>query len=87
VPTWLMQSRMWRHGTRQLTRSELGRMAFPWFSRGGWACLAGKGETMPISFLTFQCGREAEPDVLAVEMASGDRGTIPRAPVTYIRPM
>src|SRR6476660_7678644 len=82
----LMQWRMSRHGTRQATRGEVVHMAsIPLVFVGGWTGMGagGNGQALPISFLTFQRGYEAEADVLAVKMTSG-AGYDPRALVRYI---
>jgi predicted Zn-dependent protease len=51
----------------------------------GWTDMGagGNGQAVPISFLSFQRGYEAEADVLAVKMTSG-AGYDPRALVRYI---
>jgi len=75
-----------RHGTRQLTRAEVVHMAsIPLVFVGGWTGMGagGNGQAVPISFLSFQRGYEAEADVLAVKMTSG-AGYDPRALVRYI---
>jgi predicted Zn-dependent protease len=75
-----------RHGTRQATHSELLHTAsIPLVFAGGWTTMGADGQeaAVPISFLSFQRGYEAEADLLAVKMTSG-AGYDPRALVSYI---
>jgi predicted Zn-dependent protease len=75
-----------RHGTRQATRGEVVHMAsIPLVFVGGWTGMGAGGnrQAVPISFLSFQRGYEAEADMLAVKMTSG-AGYDPRALVRYI---
>jgi predicted Zn-dependent protease len=75
-----------RHGTRQATRAEAVHMGGgPLIFVGGWTGTdaGGNGQALPLGFLSFQRGYEAEADAVAVRMTSG-AGYDPRALVRYI---
>src|SRR5689334_8140359 len=60
-----------RHGTRQATRGEIINIAsIPLIFMGGWTGYAirqGAGLAIPLGFLTFSRGFEAEADLLGLE--------------------
>jgi predicted Zn-dependent protease len=60
-----------RHATRQMTRSQLANLgSIPLIFMGGWAGYAirsAAGFALPMTFLTFSRGFEAEADYLGLE--------------------